>query len=175
MRKPNYSLDTHKSINNGLFLNNKQKKMRHMQTYNLWPTENREFFYNEVKDKIQLEIEMFKASIYSKYPRIMAHTVQFSQKPDFGCNYNNPDELKPYSFIVSRTYDYDYYDLSLYNSRRFSDSLLEKFTSDCLKNGLRVVLEEQQFRDKTCLFIIIADTGVDLQQAYDFALTLPKK
>lgn len=172
MKKPNYTFNQHRSIKGGLWLNKKDILKSHFKA-DMWPvdscTSTLTASYDwRKKNKEQAKIEDFKNSVRGKYPELLSHTTQFFQKSWY-CNPVDYSQI----FVVSRPYDEDI--PYLYEGRRFSDELLADFAKECLKFGLRAIIEDDVYRGKQCRFILIAEANVDLEQAYYFAKKLPKK
>ena len=110
-------------------------------------------------------LEDFKGSLRARYPRLIDHVASFWQRSAF----RGPVDYAR-TFLVARAYDE-----SWFPARRFSDAQLAEFARDCQEQGLRVLVDERDYRGIEARFVLVADAAVDLAQAWRFALSLPAK
>lgn len=178
LKKPNYSYARyHHGLDvTGLhqWLNRKTKKMYHFRS-TLWPvrgqgdaspiTRNPEW---RARNEDRARIEQFKAGLDESYPKMMDHTQCFVQRSHYPSGQSDFSRL----FLIARPYDDD--NKKLYPAgRRFSDAQFARLCHDCQLHGLRVIVEDRVYRKRLARFILIADSNVDLVQAYRFAIALP--
>jgi hypothetical protein len=178
LHKPNYTFARyHQGVDRSglaMWLNRKEKQQYHFRT-DTWPVRgacdaSRTTLSEQWRaaNPERAQIEQFKASLDARYPGLMTNARCFFQHSCY-------KSLVDYSRLLLLVRPRDEDNARLYpEGRRFPEKMLAKFAKTCLQHDLRVVLgPDQIYRRKQSRFILIADTNVDLAQAWQFVLSLP--